>query len=117
MYGAKGHIEEGGGVFVETEAVDEEGPEGVGNGCADIEEEGHCYPEISLWLEKEFVDVFHLEFAGSNTSLIGAESFDGLVAFVWCEEAGVLYFRVELPVDEWCCHDGDEADEEEDDLP
>ena len=53
------------------------------------------------------------EFAGANSGLIGAESFDCLFALVLGKETGSADVIVELPVDNRGCHYGDQTDKQE----
>ena len=55
-----------------------------------------------------------LELAASCTSLVGAETFDGLGAFLLVEKAGRRNIVVEFPVDEGTGDDGHKTDKEED---
>ena len=57
------------------------------------------------------------EAAGAGAGLVGAEALDGLGFFGGGEEAGGGDVVVEFPVDERDGDDGEQADEEEDDLP
>ena len=117
LEGAEGHTKQRGFVLVVAETFEDEGAEGVGDGGADVEEHGHADPEVGFGLEGGFEDVFGFEGAGAGARLVGAEAFDGLGLFGVREEAGGGDVVVEFPVDEGDGDDGEEADEEEDDLP
>ena len=54
---AEGDVEQACRVGVVAEAVEDEGPEGVGHGGADVEEERHPDPEVGLGFEGELPDV------------------------------------------------------------
>jgi len=111
---AKGDVEQGGGVFVEAEAVEDQGAEGVGDPGADIKKEGQSDPEVSLGFEGQLEEVGGFELARAGAGLVGAQAFDGFWFVRFGEEACGGDVVVEVPVDEGDGSDGYEADEEED---
>jgi hypothetical protein len=72
LNGTKGHVKQRSDILVEAEAAQDEGSKGIGDGSSNVQEKGHTDPKVSFGLEEDFDSLIHLEFSGSNTSLIGS---------------------------------------------
>ena len=107
MDSAEGDVQEGGYVFVVAEALENEWAEGVGDGCADVEEKSKADEEVVLGLEEDFDNVVLFEVAGAGAGLVGAKAFDSLGSLMRSEEAGGRNVVVEEVVDDWRRDDGD----------
>jgi hypothetical protein len=114
LYGSEWHVEQRCLVLVLDEGVQDQRPERIRDRGSHVQEKRHRNPEICFRLEENFNSLVPLEFAGSDTSLVGSQTFDGLGALCLGEESGGCHAVVEFPVDEGSRDDGDEADEKED---
>lgn len=113
MNGAEGDVEQAGKAGAEAHALDDQGPESVGDGGASVEAEGHADKEPRFGFEHGFNDVRPLEFARARAGLIGADALNGLQLFVVREEAGGRDVAVEVPVDDRGGDYSYDADEDE----
>ncbi|KAJ0165013.1 hypothetical protein CTA2_12598 [Colletotrichum tanaceti] len=114
---AEGDVEQGAPLAVEAEAGDDDGAKGVCDGGGDVEADGHADEEPALGLVEGLGDLGPLEVAAAGAGLVGAQALDGLQLLAVGEEAGRGDIVVEDEVDEGRGEDGEEADEDEEDLP